>query len=206
MAMVACPECGKELSDAAPACPSCGKPNVKAQPKRSVGILLGLGVLIAPLIFAWFTLRKGHTTTAKVVSFAWLVVSLPFFFGAAGSRAPTSVARSSAPAPAEVQVIQVQIHELLSDYKNNEVSADNKYKGKWVQTTGAVGDIKKDIVNSLYVTLGTGRDFEIPRVQAFFADSMNNQLAGLRKGQQLSVTCRIEGLMMNVLGKDCVIQ
>lgn len=206
MAMTACTDCGKEISDAAPACPNCGKPNAKVQPKKSVGILLGLGIVIAPLIFAWFTLRKGHTTTAKVISFAWLAMSLVLLLGSNDTSTPSSVTPSSSPLRVEAQLVQVQIHEILSDYKDNEVGADNKYKGKWIQTTGLVGDIKKDIMDNLYVTLGTGRDFEIPQVQAFFEDSMNNQLASLRKGQQLTVACRIDGLMMNVLGKKCVIK
>ena len=30
MALINCPDCGKEMSDRAPACPHCGHPNAKA--------------------------------------------------------------------------------------------------------------------------------------------------------------------------------
>ena len=40
--------------------------------KRRVSFWLGVGIFFMPYIFAWFTLRKGHTRTARVVSLAWL--------------------------------------------------------------------------------------------------------------------------------------
>lgn len=46
------------------------------EPVRRVGWLLGLGIFLLPLIFAWFTLRRGQTTRARVISFAWLVITL----------------------------------------------------------------------------------------------------------------------------------
>lgn len=204
MPMIACPDCKKEMSDAAPACPSCGRPNANAESPRSVGLLLGAGILFLPLIFSWFTLRRGYTTTTKAVAFVWLAFCL-LIVGThdtknAGSLADASSSSSSA------QVMQVGIQQLLADYKNNEVGADNKYKGNLIEVTGIISDVKKDILDNLYVTLGTGRAFEIPEVQAFFDDSMNNQLAGLNKGQQLTVVCRIDGLMLNVQAKDCVIK
>lgn len=35
-------------------------------------------------------------------------------------------------------------------------NADTRYKGKLLEVTGRVGEIKKNIVDDLYVTLGTG--------------------------------------------------
>ncbi|MCB0377856.1 MAG: hypothetical protein KDD33_05125 [Bdellovibrionales bacterium] len=43
---------------------------------RSVGLLLGIGIFFLPYLFSWFTLRKGHTTKAKVLSFGWLALLL----------------------------------------------------------------------------------------------------------------------------------
>lgn len=220
MPMITCTDCNKEMSDAAPACPGCGRPNtIATHSDRPVGMLLGVGIFLIPLVFSWFTLRKGHTTKAKVISFAWLVISIVFVATQDGGTKHTTSARStvvpstvvpSSSSPSSVaqseSVMQVGIRLLLSDYKNNEIGADNKYKGKHVQVTGVVGDIKKDILDNLYLTLGTGAQFEIPEVQAFFDDSMNNKLGSLSKGQKLTVVCRIDGLMMNVLGKDCIIR
>jgi len=40
--------------------------------KKSVGLLLGLGILFIPLIFSWVTLRKGHSTISKAIALSWL--------------------------------------------------------------------------------------------------------------------------------------
>ena len=48
--------------------------------QKKVGFLLGVGILLFPLIFAWFTLRQGYSTFARVVSFLWLIVSISFAF------------------------------------------------------------------------------------------------------------------------------
>jgi putative nucleic acid binding protein len=214
--IINCPDCQKEMSDSAPACPNCGKPNgnVSAQSnqhkqqERSVGILLGIGIFLIPLIFSWFTLRKGHSTLSKVVAFGWLALTFLVVVASDGTnegKSRSTAASSPASAPKE-EIMAVNIRSILSDYENNEVGADNKYKGNLVEVSGIVSSIKKDLMDSLYVTLGTGASFQIPEIQAFFDDSMNDQLGELRKGQRLTVVCRISGLMMNVLAEDCVIK
>ncbi len=50
--------------------------NSAQPPTRKVSILLGIGIFFIPLIFAWFTLRKGHSTLARVLSFVWLIASI----------------------------------------------------------------------------------------------------------------------------------
>lgn len=42
--------------------------------ERSVSFLLGVGIFFLPFIFAWFTLREGHSTLSRVVSFVWLAL------------------------------------------------------------------------------------------------------------------------------------
>ena len=46
---------------------------------RPVSFLLGLGILLAPYIFSWFTLREGHSTVARLVSFGWLLIIMGAF-------------------------------------------------------------------------------------------------------------------------------
>lgn len=222
MAIVSCLDCNKEVSDSAPACPNCGRPapgvsapktapGFGSQAVRPVGFMLVLGILILPIVFVWFTLGKGRTTKAKVMAFGYLALSIVLFSMQSGSSSTSSASTSSSvsapvPEPAKEQAMQVGIGQILSDYKGNEVAADNRYKGRLIQVTGAVGDIKKDFTDNLYVTLGTGAMYELPTVQAFFDDSMNQQLGNLRKGQKLTVVCRVKGLMMNVLAEDCFIK
>lgn len=208
MSMIKCHECNNEMSNTAPTCPKCGKPNVDAPiAVKPVSLLLGIGIFLIPGIFSWFTLRKGHTIKAKVISFLWLTVCLAVFISAGNGSKLNRTSTITLPSQIKAeQIMQVNIHEILSAYKNNEIGADNKYKGKLIQVTGKIGSIKKDILDNLYVTLGTGKFLEIPQIQAFFNDSKNNQLAQLRKGHQLTIVGRVDGLMMNVLMNGCIIK
>ncbi|MEN9911688.1 MAG: hypothetical protein RI956_132 [Pseudomonadota bacterium] len=36
--------------------------------------MLGIGIFFIPVIFSWFTLRKGYSTLAKILSFVWLAI------------------------------------------------------------------------------------------------------------------------------------
>ena len=177
MALTKCKECGEQISKKAEKCPKCGIP---AKKKTS--------------LFTWLVV---------IFLLLWIIGSIS---GGSNTTGTTNISISQPKVAIKQVVTQVNIRDILSAYKNNEVGADNKFKDKIIQTTGVIGSIKKDIMGSLYVTLGTGAQFEIPQIQAFFDDSQNNQLAQLDKGGQLTVVCRIEGLMMNVLTKDCVIK
>ncbi|MBP2281035.1 hypothetical protein H4W00_001848 [Psychrobacter sp. PL19] len=49
--------------------------DVDADPtQRKVSILLGLGILLIPIIFAWFTLRQGYSTVSRAISMVWMVI------------------------------------------------------------------------------------------------------------------------------------
>lgn len=41
---------------------------------RKVSLLLGIGIFLLPIIFSWFTLRKGYSVLARVISLGWLAV------------------------------------------------------------------------------------------------------------------------------------
>ena len=41
---------------------------------HNVGLWLGIAIFLAPVIFAWFTLRRGCSRTARVCAFVWLFV------------------------------------------------------------------------------------------------------------------------------------
>lgn len=99
----------------------------------------------------------------------------------------------------------VTIDAILAEYKDNEVRADGKFKGKSIRTTGLVGDVKKDVLGDIYVTVGTGKDFELPRVQCFVAKGEEARAAALSHGAKVTIRGTVEGLMMNVLVKSCVI-
>ena len=58
---------------------------VGAQPTgRRMTFLMGLGIFIAPYIFAWATLVPGFSSRERVFSFAWMLVFIAsLYFGMA---------------------------------------------------------------------------------------------------------------------------
>lgn len=113
-----------------------------------------------------------------------------------------SIESSEAPVEAANEpALETTAAEMVSAYESNELAAEKKYEGKVVKITGVVGDIKKDILDKPYVTLGTGKQFEVRQVQCFLADGVD--ATTLNKGDQVTLTGRVDQLMMNVLVKDC---
>jgi hypothetical protein len=106
-------------------------------------------------------------------------------------------------APTEPVEMTVDVAELLKDYKGNELRGDAKYKGKRLRVIGKAGDMKRDLTNTIFMTVGTGVPFETPEAQCFFADEYASSVASLTKGDTVVVNCTVAGLMMNVLMKDC---
>lgn len=97
----------------------------------------------------------------------------------------------------------VSLSDVLSAYKSNELKADKLYKGKYVKLTGIAGKVSKSIVgDGAYVTLGTGKKFEIPEVQCFFKAD-DSSFDDIEAGKTITVVGRIDGLLMNVALHDC---
>ena len=65
---------------------------------------------------------------------------------------------------------------------------------------GDVNEVAKDILGTPYVALSRS---SITAVQAMFPRRSEGPLANLRPGQTVIVRCRIEGKLMNVIGRDC---
>lgn len=173
---------------------------------RKVSILLGLGIFFFPLIFAWFTLRSGHTTFSRVVSFSWLVLSLLIMMGTSPSSSTTSVPTSqtepsalvsnqenqveqtqeAAPVPS---AIQITANELFAYYEANEVAADRNFKGQTLEISGSVKTIDSGIGDGANVEFNVGDEYGLNAVTATGDESFDNYAASLSKGQQIRLRC-----------------
>ena len=80
MALIACRECGKEISDQAPACPHCGAPAsaaqlavqpVKKPPTAPVWLQVVIGLFGAYLIVSCATGGNKNATTSSGAAFDW---------------------------------------------------------------------------------------------------------------------------------------
>jgi hypothetical protein len=194
MALKKCKECGNEVSSQAKTCPKCGAP----VPKTTA--LVGcLSVVIVLMVIGGISKAIGGSPSTSSVA-----AGVPATMVASTGNAATPAAE---PAPEVAKVATaVDLSTLLSEYKGNEVRADGLFKGHLIQTTGTVGDIKNDILNHPYVTVGHGQEFEVPVLQCSLADDQAQAATTLRKGQRITVRGNVTGLMMNVLADDCRIQ
>ena len=88
---------------------------------------------------------------------------------------------------------------LATDYENNEVSADVKYKGKVFFVEGVIEDIGKDIFDNITVSL-VGYDV-LGSVTCYIDDV--EKVMTLSKGMRIVVRGRCEGTMLGVNMEDC---
>ena len=101
--------------------------------------------------------------------------------------------------------ISTDAESLFAAYEANEVSADQRYKDKWLDVSGTIDAIGKDVVDSMYVTLRSGDEFQIGNVQCMFDDKHQSQLASLRKGQKVTLSGLCSGKFGNVILRQCEI-
>lgn len=112
--------------------------------ERPVGFLLGLGIFLFPVIFAWFTLRRGHTTKARVISFVWLfIIVLPVVL----SNNNDKVSHSSTPEPKTA--IQTNDKQAI-----NSAVKDSKPKKTIDIADGAFTVYTKESFPKLYAKYG----------------------------------------------------
>ena len=101
--------------------------------------------------------------------------------------------------------VTVSAYEIYQAYEANEVAADLKYKEKVIQVSGVVESIEKDLMDTIYVSLSVGDEYEISSVQCFFADSHKADAASLSKGQRVTIKGLGDGYLMNVLIRGCTL-
>lgn len=114
--------------------------------------------------------------------------------------------RASSREAEDAKYQELRASQLVEIYTDNEISADSRFKGKGIQVTGTIASIGKDIMDSPYITVGSGAEHEFRTVQCMLAKKSVAAAANLSKGDQVTVRGTVRGLMMNVLVKDCTIQ
>jgi hypothetical protein len=147
---------------------------------------------------------KRHVTAAVGVGLLVLLAfgSVPNSGGSSGSK--RSKDDDDKPKRSSERV-GVSAADLYKDYKANEVSADDKYKGKTLKMSGTITSINKGIGDSMYLVYSTSNQFE--GVQAHLAASQKSKAAGLSKGASVTVECIGDGMIIgSPMLKDCTIE
>lgn len=93
--------------------------------------------------------------------------------------------------------------ELCRIYKENEVAADQKLKGKIVLITGKVTSISKTL-GDIHVMLDGGSD---GNVDCLFTPSEESAIARLVNGQDITVKGQVDGkVILSVVLRKCRLQ
>ena len=122
------------------------------------------------------------------------------------NRPTVDLSPTSTPQAAAEPAQTVDLSTLLNDYKDNEVRADGKYKDKRIALRGRVNDVKKGLLDEIYVTVGTGKQFEIPVAQCYVSKADVASASALNQGDEVEIEGDVDGLLMNVQVRNCKIR
>jgi hypothetical protein len=120
-----------------------------------------------------------------------------------GDDRPTT-SSPAASDPVEVEAISITASQLYQEYSDNQIAADAKYEDQWLEVSGTVASIGKDILDDMYVALETGNLFG--SVQCMFEDSELDKAAALSEGQSITMIGKNDGMLLNVILRKCTIE
>lgn len=192
MPLIICPDCNRDISDAALSCPGCGRP------MRDSSIVAGerLGDARPPA-----PRSKSRLPRLIIVLVAAFLI-IRFFFGNEISESLMNFSRQSTyNAPERIYTSTAE--KLISEYVENEVAADARYRGATIDVSGTTRSIRKGSGGEMYVTMTGQTKFGIRSFQAYFPRSAENDLIRIRKEQRVIIRCKIDGLFINVIGSEC---
>lgn len=89
--------------------------------------------------------------------------------------------------------IRISAEELIKAYKENEVGADAKYRGKRLHVSGEISNIA-DTLGSITVSLKGENESGLLTVLCSFDDAYRASIATLKKGEPLGVVGRGDGM------------
>ena len=100
--------------------------------------------------------------------------------------------------------IETTPQEICSEYEDNEVSADNKYKGKKVAITGTIERIIKSGFSDDPIIVFKGTF--IKDVKFYFSKDSNNEISNLSKGDKITIVGTCKGMtLVDVVLHKCKI-
>ncbi|MGD2947195.1 OB-fold protein [Escherichia coli] len=213
MALINCRECGNQISDTANSCPHCGAPlnhsnsylthdNEETFVDRlleRIKILVKCGALfllvfyVAPFFFSDKSKTSLQAGNDNLIS--------------QDDWQPGQISHYNAQEDKAIPVVNdgkpVTSLDIVNSYVENEIAADQKYKGKKVVIHGEVMRITDGLTSPMVLF----NDYGLPAtIYAGFAKEETEKLAELRIGQLITVACVGSGASLgNPFFKDCTL-
>ena len=213
MAIIACKECAREVSDEAVSCPHCGVPIAGAPPRKPRRVKSWLyGILIIGLL-AWGALTSLWLTGILPVPkhvVEWVGISSKPVRTVKASEKTAEPVQVIAAAPAAFQpksadsaVYRTSVEQLYLDYDANEVAIQSKIGNNPIRVTGSVGGINEDTSGYPVVTLRTGGD---DRADMVLADDQRSAAAQLSKEDAVEIQCsKMQRIASRLHGSGCAL-
>lgn len=184
--MKKCKSCQKEIDSKAKKCPFCQTDQRGWFAKHP--ILTGLLVLIViGLIASASGGNKGSSSNSTNP----------------GNNANVQTA-SKPTAGVKPTPIIMDATSLVGEYDKNKLSAQDKYTGKVIQTTGYIKNISNDITGEYYLSLNPNND------QYYFGTTIScyfqskSELTSLSNGQSVTVMGTMQDMSLGIVNmKDC---
>lgn len=86
----------------------------------------------------------------------------------------------------KVKVVKVSAEQILKDYEDNELAADQKYKGKRIQVTGIVDEIDTELFNDDQYVLRISNGDEFSFLTVNCNDMDQKELSKLTVGNEVT--------------------
>ena len=186
-----------------------------------ISFILGVIAFIFGIITVSKDERKGRAIVTIVLSILTGIIVIGEY-GAMGNATKNAIETTSSvveqtttQTQTQSQTVQepandymvVDYNTLHQEYQDNAIAADAKYRGKKLQVTGEVEDIYREIAGNPYVTFNVGGKYSFKNVRLTFKKSEESKVAGLSKGQTITVrgVCRGALLTTTVSLDDCEI-
>jgi hypothetical protein len=212
MAIIACKECTREVSDKAASCPHCGV-SIAGLPRKPPRVKPWLyGILIIGLL-GWGGLTALWLTGTIPVPkqlVGWLGIgSRPVRTVKASQKTAEQVPlMATAPAAfplksADTAVYRTSVEQLYQDYDANEVAIQSKIGTNPIRVTGSVGEINEDTSGHPVVMLRIGGD---DRADMILTDDQRSAAAQLSKEDVVEIQCsKMQRIASKLHGSGCAL-
>lgn len=171
-----CKHCGTEIPYIAKVCPNCRKK------QSSKGKWIGIGVAAFFILgIIGNMMPDEETDTADSQNESTIHTN--------DNSSKKSKEGSGNEETKEKEYINITSTKLIKAFKNNQVKCERKYGGKYLKVTGKVDRVGTDVLDQIYVCLGSNEDFALVGIQCYAKDSKTeDKIAELKEGDKITVT------------------
>ncbi|TXD01959.1 hypothetical protein FTI75_25200 [Burkholderia pseudomallei] len=176
---------------------------MQSRTKNAIAAVVGLSLVAAAI--AAFVVRHPSPTQEEVRAVKDGGTDAATTSSNQTAATPVQVASNDSGIPPQVQAqldiagqqaqarIVVPLSMIIADYKENEVNADNKYRGKYVHFRGVAGSVEKDVSGKPFLYVKPTDPASDDHVSVRFDADGLKEIANVRPGQIIDLSCIGDG-------------